>query len=198
MPKQYVMTITAANRVGILAAVSNAIAELGGDMQEVSVTVMRNFFTIILCSEFPEHRESQVIVDHIRDIGRPYGLEVVLKDPETDTSPANSANLGEVHILRVTGRNQPGMMRQIASRLAQDGVDIADLYANRHDDGNFEMVLEVSLPSGCSTDSLLAAINEIGERDGVTACLTSRTDLGDLQSPHSLRSITADANRDAG
>ena len=71
MAKQCIITLTAANRIGILAAVTNAMDELGGDLQEVSQTVVQKFFTLILAAEFPAHRELQVIVDHIRDVGRP-------------------------------------------------------------------------------------------------------------------------------
>ncbi len=60
--KEYVLTLTAVNRIGILAAVSNAIAELGGDLREINVTVMSRFFTIILSADFPEQRDADINV----------------------------------------------------------------------------------------------------------------------------------------
>lgn len=196
MAKQYVMTLTAANRVGILAAVSNAIAELGGDVQEVSVTVMRQFFTIILSADFPDHREAGVIVDHIRDIGRPYGLEVCLKDPDTEAVQDQPADETEAYYLRITGRNQPGTMRLVAARLAQDGVDIADLYAIRNQADEFEMVLEIAVPIGFTTNGLIDAINDIGERGDVSVVLESRDDYLSSRTPHSLRLKTRDVDCD--
>jgi glycine cleavage system transcriptional repressor len=181
------MTLTAVNRVGILAAVSNAIAELGGDVQEVSVTVMQKYFTIILAADFPDHRESQVIVDHVTDIGRPYGLEVCLKDPDAELFQNGSDEGTEAYYLRISGRNQPGTMRLVAARLAQDGVDIADLYAVRNGSDEFEMVLEITVPIGFATNGLLDAINDIGERGEVNALLESRDDFLGSRTPHSLR-----------
>lgn len=197
MAKQYVMTLTAANRVGILAAVSNAIAELGGDVQEVSVTVMQRYFTIILAADFPDHRESQVIVDHIRDIGRPYSMEVCLKDPDAELLQNGSDDATEAYYLRINGRNQPGTMRLVAARLAQDGVDIADLYAVRNGGEEFEMVLEITVPTGFATNGLLDAINDIGERGDVNAVLESRDDFLNSRTPHSLRMKTRHVDCDS-
>ncbi len=81
MAKRYLISLMAANRVGILAALANALTELGGDMQEVSQTVMQKFFTIILAADFPDHRDPQIIVEHIRGVCQPFGVEVSLKDP---------------------------------------------------------------------------------------------------------------------
>lgn len=171
MAKQYVITLTAANRVGILAAVTTALAELGGDLQEISVTAIHKFFTIILSAEFPEHRQPQVIVDHIRDIGRPFGIEVCLKDPARELLQTDRRPGASVHILTVTGRNQPGVMRLVSSRLAQDGVDISDLYAWRNDNGSVEMVLELLVPAGVDVSVLERDLEKRGRSAGLSARL---------------------------
>ena len=77
LSKRYIISLMAANRVGILAALTTALAELGGDLQEVSQTVMQKFFTIILAAEFPDHRDPRVIVEHIRGVCSPYGVEAL-------------------------------------------------------------------------------------------------------------------------
>lgn len=172
MAKQYVITLTAANRVGILAALTTAMAELGGDLQEVSVTVMRKFFTIIVAADFPEDREPRVIIDHIRDIGRPFGIEVCLKDPAREILQDEPRPGVAVHFLTVTGHNQPGLMRLVSSRLAQDGIDIADLYAWRNEEngGSFDMVLELLVPP----DVEIAAVEKELEARGAAAGLSVR------------------------
>jgi predicted amino acid-binding ACT domain protein len=74
MPRRYVITLTAANRVGILAAVTEALSQLGGNLVEIRQTVVQKFFTIILAADFPDERLPHVVADHIRDIGRPFGI----------------------------------------------------------------------------------------------------------------------------
>ena len=67
MDREYIITMTAVNRVGILAAVTKAMAELGGDLREASQTVVRGFFTMIFSSEFPADLAPDVIIDHLQD-----------------------------------------------------------------------------------------------------------------------------------
>jgi len=172
MGKEYVLTITAANRIGILAAVSNAVAELGGDMRELSVTVMSRFFTIILAAEFPEHRDANVIVDHLRDMGRPYGLEIVVKDPEQEELQQEPRAGAATYYLTLSGQNEPGLMRRIASRLAQEEIDISDLYAVREsEDGRFRMVLELIVPPEADLLTMLAAMEDLNAPAKISANL---------------------------
>ena len=45
MAKRYILTVLASNRSGILAALTNALDELGGNMLDVSQAVIQDFFT---------------------------------------------------------------------------------------------------------------------------------------------------------
>ena len=162
MTKRYMITLMAANRVGILAAVTTSLAELGGDIQEVSQTVMRGFFTIIMSAEFPENRDPSVIVDHIRGVCRPFGVEVNLKDPAEETLQDPPAE----------GQDKPGMVRQISARLAQEGIDITDVFARRADEGQtFVMVMELAVPKGVDALALQRELEQLGSAVGLSAAL---------------------------
>ena len=58
MPK-YIISVTAADRVGIVYSVTGALLDLGGNILELSQTVMRGYFTIILEVEFPSNALGQ-------------------------------------------------------------------------------------------------------------------------------------------
>lgn len=177
MAKEYVVTLTAANRIGILAAVSNAIAELSGNMREIDVSVVRNYFTMILSAEFPDHRDPEVIIDHLRDMGRPYGLSIVLNDPLDDGAFDAPDEDAESYFVTITGSNQPGAMRLIASRLMQEGVDIANLHASQEDDGErFRMTLEIKVPDGIDPTSLTVALEALNHNTDITAELHTEDD----------------------
>ncbi|MCH7686270.1 MAG: hypothetical protein IH899_06275, partial [Planctomycetes bacterium] len=161
MAKQYVLTLTAANRVGILAAVANAISELGGDLHEARQAVVQKFFSLILVAEFPDHREPHVIVDHIRDIGRPYGIEVCLKNPEEEILQSDPQHRPEWQIATMTGMDAPGALRRITARLAQDGIDIIHLHALRNDDNcSFSMRMKLTIPQGVDVLQLQRELEE--------------------------------------
>ena len=67
MAKELIITMAAANRAGILAAVTKAMSELGGDLREASQTVVRGFFTMIFSAEFPDTMDQSVVRDHLQD-----------------------------------------------------------------------------------------------------------------------------------
>ena len=188
MGRDYVLTITAANRIGILAAVSNAIAELSGDIREIRVSVMGRFFTIILSVEFPEHREPGVIVDHLKDIGRPYGLEIVLKEIEQAEFPPQPREETETYYLTLSGSNQKGLMRRISARLAQDGIDILDLFAVRdRDAGVFKMLLELAVPVATDRNSLRSSWETLHDSGEITAEFQSAEEFQTAGSARPLR-----------
>ena len=188
MAKRYIITLMAANRVGILAAVTTAFDDLGGDLQEVSQTVMQKFFTIILAAEFPDERGPRVIVEHIRDVCRPFGVDVNLKDPALEELQADSAEGNERHFLTVEGRDKRGIMRQLSARLAEDEIDITDLYAiHRDSDGSFVMVMELAVPMGVDSLALQSDLENLGQSTGLSATLQHENIFSATNDPRPVR-----------
>ena len=56
---KYIVTVTAADRVGIVFSVAGTLRDQGGNILELSQTVMRGYFTIILAVEFAEPKDPQ-------------------------------------------------------------------------------------------------------------------------------------------
>ena len=159
MSKRFVITLTAANRVGILAAVSNALAELGGDLWHISQTVVEKFFTMIIAADFPENRTADVVLDHIRAVCGPYAVEVSLKEPAQERLPDDPEAGTEQFFLTVSGENQPGIIRLVSGRLAHDQIDIVNLEATRLEEGlRFMFTMEIATPPGTDIDQLKADV----------------------------------------
>ncbi|HUQ72543.1 MAG TPA: ACT domain-containing protein [Planctomycetaceae bacterium] len=172
--KQYVMTVMAANRVGILAALATALDELGGGFVDLSQAIMRDYFTIILAVEFPENRHPDVIVDHIRAVCRPFGLDVMLRDPAAEPQLESTVDAPDSldYLLRVKGQDRPGVLRRISLRLAQEGIDIADLYGERNDrTGTFETCLALKVPVGVDVTRLQADLEQQLRSDGLSVAV---------------------------
>lgn len=172
MAKRYIITLMAANRVGILAALTNALSELGGDLSEVSQTVLQRFFTIILAADFPEHRDPHVIADHIRGLCQPFNVDVTLRDPTKEELQGEMEPGDERYYLSITGEDQRGIIREISTRLALTGIDITDLYARRQDvQKQFAAVMELDVPSSVDVLSLQKDLEELGQTGGLTVAL---------------------------
>lgn len=170
MPKEYIITMTAANRVGILSAVTKAMEELGADLREASQTVVRGYFTMIFSAEFPDKFECSVITDHLQDTCRPFGIDVVLKDPSAEKTAEQNPAPARLYTLRLGGDNQPGVLRQISSVVSMRRIDIAGMHAIRSRGGKgFEMVLKVAVPEGVNKDTLLNELRLAGVQFNMTA-----------------------------
>jgi glycine cleavage system transcriptional repressor len=178
--KQYVMTVMAANRVGILAALATALDELGGGFVDLSQAIMRDYFTIIMAVEFPADRPTEVIVDHLRAVGRPFGMDVLLRDPANEPAIESRDDAPDTHayLLRVQGKDRPGVLRRIALRLAQEGIDIIDLYGERNDQtATFDSSLALQVPAGVDVTRLRTDLDHLLGGSGNVSVSIFRCDL---------------------
>ena len=175
MRKRYVITLTASNRVGILAAVATALAELGGELREVKQTLLDRYFTMILSADFPAHRDAEVIVDHLRGMCERFDIKITLNEPnQLDLTPGPESETTRLR-LTLAGRDQPGLLGRIAVRIARDGIDIIEMHAGRNDDGNsFEIKMELELPVAGDVSALTADLEEIGREAGLLAWLEEK------------------------
>jgi len=187
--KQYVMTVMATNRVGILAALATALDELGGGFVDVSLAIMRQYFTIIAAVEFPDTRDPEVIVDHIRAVCRPFGGDVVLKDPADELllDEPSPPSLTENYLLRMSGKDTPGVLRRVSLRMAQEGIDITDLYGERDDQaGVFASCLQLAVPLGTDVARLHRELNQGLETQAVVFELYRNNVLQAISQPAPL------------
>ena len=160
----YIVTVTAADRVGIVHAVTGAISERGGTIKELSQTVLRGYFTIILAVEFDEPRDPKALREAIVARGERFDLKVaVLPDEGRHVDPVPG---GERFILTLLGEDRPGSIHRIAGCLARRGVNIVDLHA-RTEGPRFSLLMEVFLPPDLKPAELRAELEPFGAELGM-------------------------------
>jgi predicted amino acid-binding ACT domain protein len=163
----YIVTVTAADRVGIVYSVSGTLRDQGGNIRELSQTVMRGYFTIILEVEFPEPRDRKALTEAITERGKRFDLTVAVLEvhPENLAPPVEN---GERFILTVLGADAPGNIHGIAGCLAAHGVNIVDLHA-RVDGTRFSLVMEAFLPPDLAPGTVRAELERFGRDHGLEA-----------------------------
>ena len=162
----YIVTVTAADRVGIVHAVTGAIAAEGGNVLELSQTVMRGYFTIILEAAFDGPTSVPALERAVAARGGPFGLTVAVI--QTEGRAVAPVADGDRFILTVLGTDHPGNIRGISGRLAALGVNIVDLHA-RAVGGRFSMVMEAFLPPELSPTAVRADLEAFGRDLGLEA-----------------------------
>jgi glycine cleavage system transcriptional repressor len=163
----YIVTVTAADRVGIVFSVAGAIRDQDGNILELSQTVMRGYFTIILSVEFAEPRDPRQLADTITERGKRFDLTVVVIEAVNGAVESLVPN-GERFLLTVLGDDHPGTIHGIAGCLAAHGVNIVDLHA-RVDGTRFSLVMEAFLPPDLSPGTVRAELERFGRDHGVEA-----------------------------
>lgn len=163
----YIVTVTASDRVGIVHSVTGTLRDLRGNITELSQTVMRGYFTIILAVEFAEPRDPQTLIAAIGDRGESFGLTVAVLPAVVEPLPP--VPNGERFILTVLGTDHPGNIHGIAGCLTRLGVNIVDLHARSAEGDRFSLVMEAFLPPDLPPGVVRAELERFGSDLGLEA-----------------------------
>lgn len=165
MHKQFMVSLVGLNRVGVLAAITTALDELSGNLQEMSTTVVNTTFSMIAAVEFPDHRKTEVIIDHIRDVCRPFQVEVSLLEVQPDSLAELESNRSatdmQSYVLFARGRDEAGLLRTIAFELSQHGIDVRNLYSRSNEDRQgYTMEMQLNVPENIDLDVVCRNIEQ--------------------------------------
>jgi predicted amino acid-binding ACT domain protein len=144
--KQFFLSISSRDRIGIVYQVSSAISELDGDIADLRQSVLRGYFTMILLASFPPAvslREIEARLDALNVAGLPPLLFSVLPadempDPGTDGVPKDA------YVLTASGQDRIGFVAAVSAFCARNGINILDL-STAVADGAYTMILLVDL-----------------------------------------------------
>jgi glycine cleavage system transcriptional repressor len=162
----YIVTVTAADRVGIVFSVAGTVRDQGGNILELSQTVMRGYFTIILAVEFVDEKDPRKLATLIAERGKRFDMTVAVI--ERKDVPETQVPGGERFILTVLGDDHAGNVHGITGCLAAHGVNIVDLHA-RADGARFSLIMEAFLPPDLSPATVRAELERFGRDLGLEA-----------------------------
>jgi glycine cleavage system transcriptional repressor len=162
--QSYVISVMSSDHPGIVAAVSDALSDLGANIQACSQTVLNGYFTLITIFEIPESIEPSRINEILRQskgIDEDYQL-VVRKATPPITTPTKHT---DPFIITAFGKDCPGIIRDFTQYLSGRDINIADLFGEQSN-GEFHLVGQLEVPVDLDVRLLQVDLEEIGkERD---------------------------------
>ena len=161
MPR-YIMSITAQDRPGIVAAVSEAILQLDGNIEAASQTVHQGYFAMIILCAFDAQTQAPELSDLVHDKAGP-DLHVYVTPYQTKTN--KSVIDPQSFIVTSIGPDKPGILQALSSYLASKRINIDDLYAYV-DRENFVVICQASVPSDLDVFMLQADLEAVGQDRG--------------------------------
>jgi len=157
----YVLNVMSDDHPGIVAAVTQAVEALGGNIDACSQTVLGGFFTLIIIVSLPEACEPDDLAQRVRGgetLGDAYQVmarRALHSDAET---PAVES---EEFVITAFGKDQPGIIRQFSQYLAGRDINITDLYGYRRED-EFVLLGQLEVPTSWDIHFLQEDLAQMG------------------------------------
>jgi glycine cleavage system transcriptional repressor len=145
------ITVIGTDRTGIVADVAEALAGVGANLTDSTMTRLRGHFTMTLICTGPTVTDVEKALAPLTDVV----TAVRPVPPDADASPA-----GEAYLVSVHGADRLGIVAAVTRVVAAGGGNITDL-STRLSGSLYLLIAEVDLPVG--------ALDELAERLAVAA-----------------------------
>lgn len=166
-PHPYVLTVMSDDHPGIVAAVSRAVAGLGGSIEACSQTVLKGYFTLIMIVSLPEAMAEAELAAQVRRADpRPCDYQVAVRR-FVATPYAADAHPAERFVITAFGKDQPGIVERFASYLADKEINIIDMYGDVTS-GQFVLIAQVEVPRRWALRLIQEDLQEVGRECGFT------------------------------
>lgn len=160
MSKSVVLTAVGRDRVGIVSRVAEVFFELGCNLLDSSMTLLRGEFAIILMVGLPDDKSIADLAKRVSELEKELGMNIHIRELNEDEM-VDSMPEGNPHIISVYGADKAGIVSGITRELASLGANITDVqtkYSGADRTGAskpvFMMILEVDVPASLPTAQL--------------------------------------------
>lgn len=158
------VTVIGRDRPGIIAEVTAVVAELGGNLEDSAMTLLRGHFAWMLIAEVADAGVLSARLTRLSDDGLLVSVLPLAADAEYDSGH-------EPYVLTVHGSDRPGIVAAVTATIARAGGNITDLSTRLSPGGLYVMVAEVLLPAETDVGALGAELARAGSELGVGVTL---------------------------
>jgi glycine cleavage system transcriptional repressor len=159
------VTVIGRDQPGIIAAVTGVLADLGGNLEDSTMTILRGHFAMTLIVSVPPGREA--VAAALEPVLAERGLLSSVQEVEPE---ADEEHLGAPYVLTVHGADRPGIVSAITRLVADAGGNITDL-TTRLSGEMYLMIAEVEMPADGDVVSLAGRLAGVAGELGVEAFL---------------------------
>jgi glycine cleavage system transcriptional repressor len=153
------ITVLGHDRPGIIAETTGALADLGLNIEDSTMTLLRGHFAMMLITH--GDAEPARVEEALAGLTADGSLSVSVR--EVPAEPGTAA--GATYLLSVHGGDRPGIVSSLAGEVARVGGNITDLTTRLAGD-LYVLSAEVDLPAdvevGALTEDLRGVARELG------------------------------------
>lgn len=169
---QYIISVMAADRVGIIHDITKTISALKGDLTDTRQQVLQGYFTMILYGSFPEEVSRQTIREQLLGIDQKNPFEISIKpvNQGKDESPSKPA---QNYVLTARGTDRIGFVALVSGFCSEHKINILDLSTTGQGE-TYTMILLVDLSQCASMEKLRAELKQLEQRHDLSLLLQHR------------------------
>lgn len=161
----HAITVLGHDRPGIIAEATGRLAELGLNLEDSTMTLLRGHFAMTLvCAGDASDSEIEAALAPLSADG---SLTVSVREVPVEPAPAAA---GSSWVLTVHGGDRPGIVSSVVGEVAAVGGNITDLTTRLAGD-LYLLVAEIDLPTAADVAAVEAAVKDAAARLGVVATL---------------------------
>jgi glycine cleavage system transcriptional repressor len=154
------ITVIGPDRTGIVADVAEALAGVGANLTDSTMTRLRGHFAMTLICTGAGAEAARVALEPLD------GVTTTVRDVEPE---ADAADTGEPWVVSVHGADRLGIVAAVTREVAAAGGNITDL-TTRLTGPLYVLVAEVDLPPG-AVDGLASRLAETARQIGIDVTL---------------------------
>ncbi len=154
------------DRPGIVAGVSRVLYELGCNIEDSSMTILKNQFAMILIVEPGQNGNKESLQEKLREVGRELGLKITVSEVEDEELDTSKWDQAQRCILTVFGADKIGIVYKVSSIIAEKGINIANVKTKviKREEGNiYAMILEIDVPPTTDMDEFKEALQKTAQ-----------------------------------
>jgi glycine cleavage system transcriptional repressor len=162
----FAVTVIGHDRPGIISDTTSALAELGGNLEDSTMTILRGHFAMVLLVSTSASLD--VIETELAVLTGDGTLEVSVREvrDEPEAVAAGAAS----YLLSVHGGDRPGIVSAVTGVLASVGGNVTDL-STRLTSDLYVLTAEVDLPADTDLDLLRSRLATVAGELNVEASL---------------------------
>lgn len=180
---RFALSAVGADRPGIVAGISGALAGIGGNLEDSTMTILQGYFAVLLVVSVPPEVDAEALESAIAPVADGLGLVASVWPLTAEhLAAAEVAGNGSPWTIAVHGADRIGIVHGVAAAVAQVGGNVVDLgthLVGPDDAPVYVMTLRVTLPEQPDPAAAAERVRAVSEELGVH-CTVHRDDADTL------------------
>ena len=163
MKNYFLLTAFGKDRPGIVSGVTKVLFDLGGNIEDASMTRLGGEFSMMLVTELPSGTSAAKLQKSFGPLGKKLGLEIAVKS--IPPAMAHRSKLEPAkYLISVYGTDRAGIVHRVTQTLAKHQVSVTDLQTKVIGSAAkpvYVMLVEIQVPSTMDLDDLRTELDQL-------------------------------------